>query len=251
MRLNAPWLATSALLALTALATPSRSHAQAYVPEVDILVPGPDGVLRLDLIAPRCGRRCVRSHAHLDDGEISRAYLHSLERRRPRKAVRPERHRFAQDVLRPPGEISRTDAPRNDPPRVEPPKADDASGKLRDEVQRLSSEMARMRSEADALRESVGKLTSETAGLRGEIGALREQLAKQASETAVTGKPGEPPRPSEPLRKQDSLKGGADEKFAERPPTSTEGIRKPDDSFTDTIARAWRRVRDMIGRPGG
>lgn len=212
------------------MATPLR--AQTITRQIDVFVPGPDGVLRLDL-------------ADRLDRTLSRAKPGNLERRKQRQAVRETWRKFAQDAPRPPEEVGRIEAPQTTAPRNE-----ETRDGLRDEVQRLSLETARMRSETDALRASVARLIGETNGLRGEVGALREQLAKRLADPDTTGKLSELPRPSGPLRKQDSLKGGADDKSVDRPPVNTEGFRKPDERFSDLVARAWRRVREMIGRPG-
>ena len=221
----AMWFA--ALAALTASA-----QAQPYAADVAIFAPGPDGVLRLDLI-DRCGRRCANVYAY--DEEISRSYLRSLDRRRPRKAARAALRKFAQAAPRPPQEVGRSDEPQAEVPRADPQRNDsarslDALEKLRSEVQRLSAETARLRS---------------------DVGALRDELAaRRNADPTVTGKLSDAPRPSEPLRKQDPLKSGADEKFAARPPTDVGGAHKQDERFSDIVARAWRRVREMMGRPG-
>lgn len=202
------------MIALTGLATTIPASAQPMPYGAVIMIPGADGVLRLD--EPRRGYRgyTAQSGYAIHDDVISQRYLDSLPRR---KAKRPIVHapRTRTADAAPPAQPAAPAAHPPAPASAESIKPKDDTDALREQIARLGSETRTLRAEVAALkaelarrvvpseqrselpktaaiagndelvkvREDAARLKDETLRLRGEGDALRDQLAKLIAET--------------------------------------------------------------------
>jgi len=146
----------SCVIALSGLAMIAPASAQPMLYGPAIMIPGPDGVLRLD--EPRRGFATRGGYA-LHDDVISQRYLDSLPRRKARRPIADTRRTRTADAV-----------PQTQPPApvTQPAAPNDA---------------AKSNGDTDALREQIARLGSETKSLRGEITALKSELAKRAAAT--------------------------------------------------------------------
>jgi regulator of replication initiation timing len=145
------------VIALTGLATTIPASAQPMPYGAVIMIPGADGVLRLD--EPRRGYRGYTAQGGyaIHDDVISQRYLDSLPRR---KAKRP--------IVHAPRTRTADAAPPAQPvaPAAHPPAP-------------TSAESIKPKDDTDALREQIARLGSETRTLRAEVAALKAELARR------------------------------------------------------------------------
>lgn len=155
------------MIALSGFAMIAPASAQpVYAPT--IMIPGPDGVLRLD--EPRRGYAIRNTYAFRDD-VISQRYLDSLPRRKVRRSLIQTRR------------VRTVDAAPSMQPVAPPIQAQQTAP--------TTTESIKPTDDTDALREQVARLGSETKTLRAEITALKGELAKRV---AASEQRPEPPK---------------------------------------------------------
>lgn len=211
------WGMVSCVIALSGLAMTASASAQPiYAPT--IMIPGPDGVLRLD--EPPRGYPARRSYALDDgyaihDGVISQRYLDGLPRR---KAKRP----IVQTPVVQTRRLRTVDATQTQPaaPAVQPAAPTP-----------VTTESIKPKDETDGLREQITRLTSDTQTLRGEITALKSELAKRIA--AVEQRP-EPPKPA-PVANTDEMVKVREE--ATRLKDETSRLRGEGDALRDQVTK--------------
>lgn len=197
-----------ALSGLTMLA-PASAQPMQYGPVV--MIPAPDGVLRLD--QPRRGYAVHGGYAihgyTIHDDVISQRYLDSLPRRKARRPiVHAPRTRTvdAAPPVQPAAPVAQSPAP-------------------------ASTESINPKDDTDVLREQIARLGSDTKTLRTEIAALKAELAKRA---AASEQRPEPPRTAA-VAANDELAKVREE--AARLKDETSRLRGEGDVLRDQIAK--------------
>lgn len=261
----------SCVIALSGLAMAVAASAQPMPYGPSIMIPGPDGVLRLDQ-PPRRGYALPQDYA-FDDEVISQRYLDSLPRRKiKRPIVHPRRMRTADAA---PQAQPAVPEPAEAKPRIESTKPNGDTDALREQITRLNAETQTLRGDIAALkaelakrvaaeqrleppktaaasndelvrvREEAARLKDETSRLRSEGDGLRDQLAKIVTETGglktsiaalkdeLAKRPGVPPKVDEP--RNDELPKVKEE--ATRLREETGRLRSESDQLREQVAR--------------
>lgn len=201
------WKAVACVIALSGFAMIAPASAQPMLYGPAILIPGPDGVLRLD--EPRRGFAARGGYA-LHDDVISQRYLDSLPRRKARRPIADTRRTRTADAV----PQTQTQPPAAVQPAVP-----------------AQTESAPSKDDTDALREQIARLGSETKSLRGEIAALKSELAKRA---AATDQRPEPPKTTAVANSGDLVKVKEE---AARLKDETSRLRGEGDALRDQLAR--------------
>lgn len=204
----------SCVIALSGLAMAASVSAQPMPYGPSIMIPGPDGVLRLDQQPPpRRGYVIPRDYA-FDDEVISQRYLDSLPRRKIKRPIVHARRVRTADA-------ASQAQPAAPAPAVQPAKPEPEP----------KTESAKPDDDTDALREQVARLNSQTQTLRGDIAALKAELLKRI---AATEQRPEPPKTAA-VASNDELVKIKDE--AARLKDETSRLRSEGDGLRDQLAK--------------
>lgn len=198
----------SCAIALSGFAVPVPASAQPMPYGPAIMIPGPDGVLRLD--EPRRGYAIHGRHA-IGDDVISQRYLDSLPRRKVKRPIVQARRVRTVDA-----------APQLQP--AAPPAQPAAPAPV-------TTESVKPKDDTDALREQIARLSADTQALRGEIAALKGELSKR---TAAAEQRPEPPKTTA-VANNDELAKVKDE--AARLKDETSRLRGEGDTLRDQLAK--------------
>lgn len=159
MASSGPWKATACVIALSSFAMTAPALGQPMLHGPIVLLPGPDGVLRLD---------DPRHRFAFDDGVISQRYLDSLPRRKARQPIADTRRTRTADAV----------------PQTLP-----AAPAAQPAAPSAPTEAANPKSDTDALREQIARLGSETNALRAEVAVLKGELAKRSATSEQRSQP--------------------------------------------------------------
>lgn len=206
----------SCVIALSGLAMAASVSAQPMPYGPSIMIPGPDGVLRLDQPPPLRRGYAIHRDEAFDDEVISQRYLDSLPRRKIKRPIVQARRVRAADAA----SQAQPAAPAVQP--VAPAATEPAKPK---------TESEKPSDDTNAVREQITRLNAETQTLRGDIAALKAELLKRI---AATEQRPEPPKTAAVASNDELVKIKGE---AARLKDETSRLRSEGDGLRDQLAK--------------